>query len=117
MKIFLKPTFSTSFIKKPMQGKQRIPIDRKMTIGRHSSSDIQLYHAIVSKSHVTLEPTEEGLQAINISNENCMNGEIKNQVLLKNGDQLRVAQFPFLIEVMSDAEASNAAAETICPMS
>lgn len=119
MKIyFLRPNFDLTLIKKPQDGKQRIQVDRKMTIGRNGPKvDIQLYAPTVSKEHVIVEPTQEGLLAKNICGRSNvkLNGVFSDEALLDNGSTLEILSFPFTVEALSEEELTSARAETIFP--
>ena len=75
-------------------------IDQPVTVGRLPVCDITLQEATLSRCHVRLSPTAEGMlvQDLGSTNGTYVNGQRVSQWIARVGDELRLDRIRFLIE-------------------
>ncbi|KQY50368.1 FHA domain-containing protein [Lysobacter sp. Root494] len=75
-------------------------IDQPMTVGRLPVCDITIQEATLSRCHVRLSPTAEGMlvQDLGSTNGTYVNGQRVSQWIARVGDELRLDCIRFLIE-------------------
>lgn len=75
-------------------------IDRTLTVGRLPVCDIPLHDAGVSRCHVRLAPSADGLlvQDLGSTNGTYVNGHRVAQWIARAGDELRIDRMRFLVE-------------------
>jgi DNA-binding winged helix-turn-helix (wHTH) protein len=89
----------------PLKG-ERWSLDRTIMIGRDPSCDIQLQDRQVSRFHVRITPTAEGVTMEDLGSKNGTNhngNEITGPVMLQDGDILGVALAQQFLFLTSDA--------------
>ena len=75
-------------------------IDQPMTVGRLPVCDIPIQEPTLSRCHVRLSPTPEGMlvQDLGSTNGTYVNGRRVSQWIARAGDELRLDCIRFLIE-------------------
>lgn len=75
-------------------------IDRSLTVGRLAVCDISIQEPALSRCHVRLSPSADGLlvQDLGSTNGTYINGRRIAQWIARPGDELRLDQMRFLIE-------------------
>lgn len=75
-------------------------IDQPMTVGRLPVCDIPIQEPTLSRCHVRLSPTPEGMlvQDLGSTNGTYVNGRRVSQWIARPGDELRLDCIRFLIE-------------------
>lgn len=76
------------------------PIDHPVTVGRLPVCDIAIQEPTLSRCHVRLSPTAEGMlvQDLGSTNGTYVNGQRVSQWIARAGDELRLDCLRFLIE-------------------
>lgn len=76
-------------------------IDQPMTVGRLPVCDIPIQEPTLSRCHVRLSPTPEGMlvQDLGSTNGTYVNGRRVSQWIARAGDELRLDRIRFLIEL------------------
>ena len=125
MKISLIPQFgqkrygdrdlTTDLISRP-ENKTKIQVTEPMILGRNKKADILISDDQISRYHILLWPTQNGLCVKNISGSLGMkvNGGEKDKAILNNADVLDAGPYFFVVNILSDKEEEIAALETMC---
>lgn len=85
-------------------------IDQPMTVGRAPVCDITIQEPTLSRCHVRLSPTPEGMlvQDLGSTNGTYVNGQRISQWIARAGDELRLDCIRFLIERPSQRSLRDA---------
>ncbi|MFA5014220.1 MAG: FHA domain-containing protein [Actinomycetota bacterium] len=85
-------------IKGPNIGDKFLINKSKLTIGRNLESDIFLDDITVSRKHATLKKSGNDflIKDLGSLNGSYVNGEIVDNVVLKNGDRIQIGKYIFL---------------------
>jgi len=94
---------SPSFVLRGVSGLvfgRTFAIDQPMTVGRLPVCDIPIQEPTLSRCHVRLSPTPEGMlvQDLGSTNGTYVNGQRVSQWVARAGDELRLDCIRFLIE-------------------
>jgi pSer/pThr/pTyr-binding forkhead associated (FHA) protein len=92
-------------------------IDQSVTVGRAPVCDIVIQEHTLSRCHVRLLPTAEGMlvQDLGSTNGTYINGQRISQWIARAGDELRLDCIRFLIERPSSRSLTVASARATAP--
>ena len=92
-------------------------IEQPLTIGRAPVCDVTIPEPTLSRCHVRLSPTAEGMlvQDLGSTNGTYINGQRISQWIARAGDELRLDCIRFLIERPSPRSLAATCARAIAP--
>jgi pSer/pThr/pTyr-binding forkhead associated (FHA) protein len=85
------------------------PIYGNCLIGRHSSNDVTLKDEAVSRVHALIMPVDKSYLICNLESRNRLyvNGKRVQEVVLKDGDEIRIGTTPMIFMQKVQVEESS----------